>query len=186
MSEILIIIISGLPCTGKTDLGKRLANKFNLPYVSKDEIKELLFDSLGWKDRKWSKKLGLTSYDLLYFFAESQLKASKSFIIESNFKAKFVTEKFLNWQKKYGYEPIQIVCKTEGETLFKRFKKRAESGERHPGHVDHLNYDEFKKSLLKGEYKPLDIGGEMIEVDTTDFDKVDYKSIFEKINDKLK
>lgn len=181
MNKPLLIIISGLPCTGKTDLGKRLAKEFNLPYISKDGIKELLFDSLGWKDREWSKKLGLTSYDLLYYFAEAQLEAGKSFIIESNFKAKVGTKKFLDWQKKYDYEPLQIVCKTEGKVLFDRFKKRAESGERHPGHVDHLNYKEFEGALLRAEYEPLDIGGEKFEVDTTNFNKIDYKNIFKKI-----
>lgn len=185
MTKPLLVIISGLPCTGKTFLGKRLAKEFNLPYLSKDGIKELLFDSLGWQDREWSKKLGLASYNLLYYFAESQLTAGKSFIIESNFKAEFDSKKFLDLKKKYEYEPLQIVCKTDGEVLFERFKKRTESGERHPGHVDQLNYDEFKEIMLKGGYESLLIGGEIIEVNTTDFESIDYEKILKNIADKL-
>ena len=62
--------------------------------------------------------------------------------------------------------------------MFERFQKRSESGERHPGHVDTQNYEEFKESLLKGKYYPLGIGGEIIEVDTTDFSSIDDDELF--------
>lgn len=74
MNNQLLILITGHPCTGKTTLGKRLAEELNLPFVSKDDFKELLFDTLGWKDREWSKKLGTASYTILYHVAESILK----------------------------------------------------------------------------------------------------------------
>lgn len=44
MSEPLIILITGLPCTGKTTLGYKLAKRYSLPFVHKDGIKELLFE----------------------------------------------------------------------------------------------------------------------------------------------
>jgi hypothetical protein len=52
---------------------------------------------------------------------------------------------------------------------------------RHPGHVDRSNFDEFKTSLLEGVYKNLDIGGKVIELDTTDFSTIDYDQLFESI-----
>ena len=57
MSKAWLIIIWGLPCTGKTTLGPWLAKELGLPFVHKDGIKESLFESLGWKDRAWSKQL---------------------------------------------------------------------------------------------------------------------------------
>jgi len=70
------------------------------------------------------------------------------------------------------------MCKTIGEILFERFKKRSETGERHPGHVDDQNYDELKEILLKGEHRALNIGGKVFDIDTTDFESIDYDSIF--------
>jgi adenylate kinase family enzyme len=67
----LMILISGLPCTGKTTLARKIAQKFRLPLISRDDIKESLFDSLGWHDREWSKQLGVASYQLLYYFSRS-------------------------------------------------------------------------------------------------------------------
>jgi len=182
MSKTLLIIISGPPCSGKTTLGQRIAEEFRLPMITKDSIKEFLFDGIGTKDREWSKKLGLVSYDILYYITDSFLKAERPFILESNFKSENDTEKFLDLKKKYDFFPFQIQCKTNGEILFERFKQRAESGDRHPGHVDHLNYEELKEVLLKGAHDPLEIGGKVIDIDTTDFQSIDYKSLFNEIS----
>ncbi|MCD4704502.1 ATP-binding protein [bacterium] len=186
MSKNLLIIISGLPCTGKTTLSKKIADKFKLPLINKDSIKESLFDSLGFKDREWSKKIGIASYKTLYQIIELLLQTKQSFIVESNFKPEFDNQKFQNLQNKYKFETLQIICETKGKILLERFQKRSESGERHPGHVDHLNYDEFKKILLSEEYEALDIDSKILNINTTDFNKIDYDSIFKIIKSKLK
>jgi len=53
-----VLIINGQPCTGKTHLMKKLSSDLKMTYLSRDEIKELLFDDLGVSDSEWSKKLG--------------------------------------------------------------------------------------------------------------------------------
>ena len=58
MSRALLVIISGPPGAGKMVLGRRLAQALGFPFINKDDIKEILFDTLGWHDREWSKKLG--------------------------------------------------------------------------------------------------------------------------------
>lgn len=181
-----LIIICGLPCTGKTTLGKKLAQDLSLLFISRDSIKESLFDSLGWSDRNWSQKLGVASYNLLYYFIDSLVSKNISLIVESNFLATYDTQKYRNIQNRYNLKIAQIHCHTKGEVLVERFKQRSESGERHPGHVDHLNYEEFKNTLLKGEYKILDIESTNCEIDTTDFDKIDYKLIIDTLQSTLK
>lgn len=177
----LLLVISGLPCTGKTTLGRQIAAEFRLPLISRDDIKESLFDTLGWKDREWSKKLGSASYGLLYYFIESQICRGRSIAVESNFQPKFDNHKFLNLKQKHEFELVQFHCKASDEVLFQRFKNRSESGERHPGHVDHLNYEEFKTTLIKGGYDLLDVESKVFEVDTSNFERIDYKILFEEI-----
>jgi predicted kinase len=183
MKKPLLIIVSGPSCTGKTTLAKKIAEKFNLPFITKDGIKELLFDKLGWSDREWSKKIGVASYGIIHYFLDSIMPTGSSFIIESNFKPEFENKEILDRVCKNNYLPLQIMCQCDGKILFERFKKRSESGERHPGHCDNSNYDEFKEILLKGKFEPMNIGGEIIVFDTTDFNNLDFEKVFDKIRE---
>jgi broad-specificity NMP kinase len=181
MKNFTIFIITGLPGSGKTTLSEKLSKKLKLPLINKDAIKELLFDNLGWKDREWSRKLGMTTFTLLYYIMEAQMVARKPFIVESNFKHEFDSKKFRALKKKYNFFPIQIICETKGEVLYDRFKKRFESGNRHPGHCDEIVCEEIREDLLKSDYKPLQIGGKIIKVNTTSFRSVNIDNIINTI-----
>ncbi|MDD4785226.1 MAG: AAA family ATPase [Candidatus Shapirobacteria bacterium] len=181
MNKPLLIIISGPSCTGKTTLAKNLSQKFKLPLITKDSIKEILFDDLGWSNRQWSQKVGTASYSLIHYFLDSFMPFTSSLIIESNFKAEFETKEILSRLKKYDYFPIQIMCQSDGQVLFERFKARSESGQRHPGHCDTSNYDELKPLLLKGKFEPMKIGGKILIFDSTDLKNLKYNYIFNEI-----
>ncbi len=177
-SKPFVIIITGLPATGKTNLAKKISKEFSLPLICKDDFKEILFDILGYTDPKISKKIGIASHDLLYHNAEENLKAKKSFILESNFNPEFANKKILELKKKYNFIPFQIRCITDGKILFERFKKRANSGERHSGHNDDINTYEWYSILKKGKIEALKIGDKVFDIDTADFNKIDYQKLF--------
>jgi predicted kinase len=182
MISSLLIILNGPPGAGKTTLGSRLAKDLGLPFIDKDGIKETLFDTLGWRDRAWSQQLGGASFELLFYFVEVLVEAGISLIVETAFIPRFHTARFLELKQRYGFKPFQVFCTCEDDVLFERFRRRAESGERHPGHVDHLaTYDQFKAVLREGKYGVLDIGGQVVEIDTTDFERVDYEGLLRVI-----
>ena len=185
MKQPLLIIATGAPCTGKTQLGKWLSQEFSLPFISKDGIKELLYDRLGWKDREWSKMLSLASYDLLYYFLEAQLKAKQQVIAEANFKTSTDSSKMMRLITEYQYHAIQFHCYSEERVLLERFQNRANTPERHPGHVDHLTVDDLRTSLELGEYQPLALHSSVCEVDTTDFSHLDYGKLTQDLRELL-
>jgi hypothetical protein len=55
--------------------------------------------------------------------------------------------------------------------------QRFASGERHPGHMDHLREAYLNTSLIH----PLALGGHVIELDTTSFEAIDYEALFAQI-----
>jgi predicted kinase len=153
MERAFVVIVNGAPGTGKTTLARRLAQDLALPLISKDDIKEILFDHLGWRDRAWSMKLGGASFELLFYFVESQLAAGQSLVVETAFIPRFSTPRFLALRERYDFRPIQVLCTANVEVLFARFTGRTATGERHPGHVDHLaTYDQFDEVLQRGKY----------------------------------
>ncbi|MDA1096634.1 MAG: hypothetical protein O3B84_05200 [Chloroflexi bacterium] len=84
-----LVVVSGAPGTGKTSIGRFIPQRLEAPFLNKDLIKESLFDSLGVKDREWSRKLGIASIDLLFGVAEAILVPGNSLVIESNFHREY-------------------------------------------------------------------------------------------------
>jgi predicted kinase len=192
-SPPLVLIVTGPPCTGKTTLARRLATSFALPLMTKDWIKETLFETLGAdcrqsaSDRAWSRRLGGASMELLYLYVESQLAAGQSCVVEGNFDTAFATPAFRRMAARYLFLPIQVNCVADPAVLAARFRERARSGERHPGHQDHLPPDPRLDAptdvlhLLPGRLEPLDIGGHAVELDMSDFAHLDYDDLCAKI-----
>ncbi len=184
MSKPLLIIVSGPPASGKTTLARQIVRELGLPLIYKDGIKETLFDSLGWQDRAWSKKLGLATYHLLYYFLDAELAARQSLVVESNFAPIAATE-FNKLQEKYPFRPFQVICRADGKALVERYRARANDPDRHPGHVDLETLGEIAPVLTRGYLDPLDIGGEIIEIDTTDFSKINVAGIVARLKTAL-
>ena len=51
------ILVTGMPAAGKTTMAGFLSGRLGIPYISKDEVKEILFDELGFSSRAEKVKL---------------------------------------------------------------------------------------------------------------------------------
>jgi predicted kinase len=168
MGRPTLVVVTGAPCTGKSGIARPLAGRLSLPLIEKDAIKEQLFDSLGMGDRDWSKRLSRASFDLLYHFAELSLRAGPGCIVEGNFKPAEETQHFTDLIESTGCRVAQIYCHASAKVIWARHSMRAKQRRRHPGHVDHLyRSKEMARKAVDGTYTPLDIGGRLIEIDTS-------------------
>jgi len=176
-----IIFVNGLPCSGKTTLARQIAEELSLPILEKDGIKERLFDTLGWTDLEWSRKLSKASREVLFYILTAEVAAMQSILVECNFVSVYDSPKISEIAIAYPFKAIQILCKADGDILYQRFIRRLTL--RHPGHLDNLleNNHEFKTMLLEGNIEPLNIGGEILEVNTSDFETIDYPGIFTQL-----
>lgn len=188
MNPPLLVIISGPPCAGKTALGGWLSAELGLPLLHRDGFKEVLFDSLGWSDLAWSQRLGGASYALLYYALEALLHGNTSLMIESNFDPQLDTPHLRALAARQPFLLLQVRCTATGPVLFERFRQRALSGERHPGHLDHQNIAVYAPIAAQGAGARndfLDLPGARIDIDTTDFTAVDYPSILVQVRTAL-
>ena len=80
------IIIAGIPASGKTSLADHLARKLDLPVFSKDRIKEILYDDIGFHCREEKVRLGIAAMNTMYYLARQLMARGLPFILENNFE----------------------------------------------------------------------------------------------------
>jgi len=188
MGKPLLIIVNGLPGTGKTTLARRLAADVRLPVFSRDGMYETLYDALECQSNECPPLIGPATFTLLYYVASSVLVAGQSLVIEGFFgRSEVRSAEFLHLQHAYDFEPFQILCKTDGEVLLERFLARMEIGERHVGHRDRdLEWiEQNKERLLQGHLTPLALDGQVIEIDTTTPHSFDYADVLQRVHTAL-
>ena len=166
-----LIIITGHPGSGKTSIAKRLSDHYRIPFISKDALKERMFDALGSRDKGWSLKVSAASHRIMDDMTSQILKSGSSVIVESNFKADIDSDRFRRIIETYHVPCIQILCTAKGEILFERWTSRINEGERHEGHVEEVSLDQIREDLSL-PYSPLTLPGKLIELDTSNFAKL--------------
>jgi predicted kinase len=129
MTDLLVIL--GRPASGKTTLARRLAAELSVPILSKDDIKEALFDVLGCGDRERSRRLSEACFAAQLRMAETQLTAGLSCLLEGNWRAEH-TGGMLKTMAGSGARCAQVWCCASGAEIQRRFAERV----RHPGHLD--------------------------------------------------
>lgn len=176
-----LIVVTGRPAAGKSTLAAWLGKQLAIPVISKDGIKEILFEQLGWRDREWSKMLGRASVEVLYYLAQTQLQAGRSVILDNAFDVGLASPKLQALERRYEAQALQIICDADSQVLFERFKKRGESGIRHEGHVDKQTLPELEAHLAQERPLKLDLGGQVLRVDTTDLTTLCYQAILDQV-----
>lgn len=152
------VVVTGPPGSGKTEVARPLAAGLGLPLLSKDVIKEAMFDELGMGDRLWSRRLGRAAVTALYRIAADCPAA----VIESLFYRDVSVDDL----KALGTPLIEIHCECSPQLAIARFQQRAET-ERHPGHLDTRQPLDKLEQLVHESSTPLDLGGSLLRLDTT-------------------
>ena len=169
-----LILIAGLPATGKSRFASYLQQRLNIPLLCKDSIKEILFDTIGFQSHDEKTKLNHAALESLYYALPG---------LEQMIAA-------------YGCEPITIFFGGDERVIYRRYVERNADPTRHRGHVlstcypekdnigvipEPISLQEFQESFRKRGMSVFRIGEKRIDVDTTDFSKVDYDAILQRL-----
>jgi predicted kinase len=182
MSKPCLIIVHGLPATGKTAVSTTISQRLHIPAFAKDILKEAMFDTVGYSDKAWSSKVSHASHRLMDIIIEQELGCGRTLIVEGNFKPEIDSTRFQKLCEKYSANCLQLLCWAEGQGLYERFQERETSPDRHPAHV-HSAYSRslVKELLAPGKAKPLMHVDTTIEVNTSDFSLIDYTALANQI-----
>ena len=152
------VLVSGAPGSGKSTLARPLADQLGFSLLSKDHIKETLYDAFNGppNDFAFSRQTGGAAMELLWTLATR----CPQVVLEANFRpySDYERARIASLQG-----PItEVYCRCPPEETARRFKLRAQAEGHHRAHP----LRELSPEML-GEFdKPVGIGT-VIEVDTT-------------------
>ena len=173
-----LIILGGVLAAGKSTFSRLIGERFNVTVVNKDNLKEILGDTIYVDNREDNLKLSVVSFNLMSYLVEQN---RGTLVLESNFKAHELAKLKIQCER-LGYEVLSIVFDADNEVLHNRFIKRLGEN-RHYVHKsqDFSRIEDFVLALdaLRG----LNYFGQIIKVDATSFDYQNDSSLFAKIEE---
>lgn len=196
MNKILILL-AGLPGTGKTYLSDIIKNELGEFYIlSQDELKEHYCDVYGYNDLEEKQKIEKIAWEKYYEKMEQQMQAGISIMSDYPFSQK-QKPRIQQLVEKYYYKVVTIRLIADLDVLFERQKKRDLDPTRHLSHIvtfykkgdkltdrseadNLLTYEEFIKRCTTRGYDTFQLG-KLYEVDVTDYTKVNYSNLLEDI-----
>jgi AAA domain-containing protein len=157
------VVISGLPGSGKTTLGRRLAPVLDLPLIDKDDILDRLFESKGVGDAAWRRTLSRESDAIL----QTEATRSAGAVLASFWRLRGMPEDSgtpTDWLDGPALQIVNVHCACELEVAVRRFLQRR----RHPGHLDGelSSADVVARLQTLTQLPRLDIG-HRVDVDTS-------------------
>ncbi|CAM4360094.1 AAA family ATPase [Saccharibacillus endophyticus] len=195
--EKVLILLAGLPGTGKTFLGERLQERFGaFGKISLDTLKEAEFDRYGFANMQEKRMLEQRSWAQYYELMDKHMQAGRNILSDYPFSDK--QKPCLTYlAAKYGYRVLTIRLIGDLDALYQRQRRRDLDHSRHLGHLvsvyspgqrladrsradQLLSYEEFVKRCTTRGYDTFALG-QLYELDVTDYAKVDYSGLMEGI-----
>ncbi len=189
-----LIILSGLPASGKSTVARALQTAFPYPILEKDRIKECLFDTLGFQSHEEKRRLDAAAARILLQTAEDILTAGGSVILDNNFDTA-AGEALRSLQERCRPRSATVLLTADEETLYARYLERDLAHTRHPGHalsdrypplpgdpaVSPMEREGFARRYLDRGMGRVNWDGPVLTVDTTDLSALDRDGLIARV-----
>lgn len=154
-----LVLISGLPASGKTTLAHQIGSALSLPVIDKDDILDRLFDSKGVGDASWRRKLSRESDEILL----REATASKGAILASFWHLSGMPMDSgtpTDWVNPLLFQVVTVHCECDVKIAAERFLQR----KRHHGHLDqNSSYEQLVTNFEQlNRLEPIIIGERII------------------------
>ena len=195
----VLILLAGYPATGKSTFCSYLLERHpGIPVIEPDDIKEEVWDEVGYDNAEEKARLELRVWDTYYRRLADFMEMGSAVITDYPFSGKQrpTLSKLLT---RYGYRAITVRFVGDLDVIYARSLARDLSQERHLGHLmNHYRKGDYLEDRSKAdalvtrellEERCVGKGyggfvlGSLIEVDATDIASIDKEGIVDRIEE---
>jgi hypothetical protein len=157
MTQAVAVVVNGELGSGKSTLARALAPHLGATVLSKDLLKEAMYEPLGLTTEERSLAGSVAAMRIMHALSAA---SASPLILEANWKPIDVEPLVA-----LGRPLVQVVCRASADVLADRVLHR----DRHPVHRDRA-VPAVQRQVLdlieRDAFKPLDLPCPLIEVDT--------------------
>ena len=189
-----IIVIAGMPASGKSTVSAKISEAFGYPILEKDFLKEAIFDTMGFSCYAEKRALDVAANEVLLRWMGAMIKAGQSMIIDNNFDQQSA-QKLSRLLQENDCKCVTVFMNGDPQVLYERYFERDSKGLRHLGHAMQTHYpplegedttfnmtrEGFDQRFLHLGMHKLTWGGERILVDATVLENIDADALIEQI-----
>lgn len=189
-----LIILAGMPATGKSTIATALCKAFGFPILEKDDIKEALFDTIGFENYPQKRQLDVAACAVQLRVLESMLKAGNSLILVNNFDGESA-QRLRRLIERYRPFCVTVFLSGQPKVLYERYIERDRLHQRHLGHIlqehypphegdslDHImTPEEFDEKFFKRGMDSFQCPGLRIDLDMTDPKTLDTAELIDRV-----
>lgn len=193
----VLILLAGYPATGKSTFCRSLLGRYpDIPVVVPDDIKETLWDEVGFDSAQEKEELDRQMWVCYYARIESLMGSGTPIITDYPFSDK-QKPTLTELVRKHGYHPVTVRFVGDLDEIYRRSLARDLSQERHLGHLmSHYHRGDYladrtkadslvTRELLEERCVGKGYGkfhmGELIEVNATGEKPVNYAEIVDEL-----
>ena len=189
-----ILVLAGMPASGKSTISKKISAALGLPILEKDALKEEIFDTMGFTCYAEKRKCDHAANAVLLRCAEALLQSGQSMILDNNFDV-IAAKRLSELVERYGCRCMTVFLGGDADVFYHRYVERDRRHLRHLGHVvqehyplwegdspDHdMTREEFREKFESRGMAEFRCPGERIDIDATDPDAIDVDGLIGQI-----
>ena len=173
----LVILLAGLPGTGKSTLARKLARRYRLEHISTDSVRKRIFRDVkqnSFGRGSYSQRQRNVVYDTIYYVLYTLLKHGIGCVLDGTFYQDKLRSKVSRICARFDAKFLLVIIEAPEDLIRKRFEDRAKRNRRTLSDADikilekyrtlfeSTNLPNIKVNMADDHYKTLEMIGNAI------------------------